>query len=215
MKQCWTVEALCAGAAQPLPGGQLSGIRKQPIAGDVAIVMDGIGSDEQVDRKHHGYPPMALHHMPAENHAWLVHHFGDLARLDGPGSLGENISTRGLTEHDVLIGDRFRLGSALIEVTQPRQPCSTIELHLEVRGMVKAIVAAGRSGWFYRVLEAGHARAGDIMERVERGHQGWTVARAFQATYGAFRASNAELEELASLDRVSDRLVRDIRKRLA
>ena len=43
MKQCWTVEALCAGAAQPLPGGQLSGIRKQPIAGDVAIVMDGIG----------------------------------------------------------------------------------------------------------------------------------------------------------------------------
>lgn len=215
MSGSWAVTAICAGAAQPLPGGTLSGISKQPAAGDVAIAASGIAADVQVDRTHHGYPAMALHHMPAENHAWLRQHFGDPARLAGPGSLGENISTQGLTEHDVLIGDRFRLGSALIEVTQPRQPCATIERHLEIRGAVKAMVAAGRSGWFYRVLEPGSARAGDALERVERGHTGWTVARAFLATYGAFHGSTAELEELAGLERVSDRLVRDIAKRLA
>lgn len=215
MSGSWAVSAICAGAAQPLPGGDISGIAKQPLSGEVTIGARGIASDEQVDRQYHGFPPMALHHMPAENYAWLRHHFGELARLNGPGSLGENISTCGLTEYDVLIGDRFRLGSALIEVTQPRQPCVTIERHLEVKGVVKAMVAAGRSGWFYRVFEPGSARAGEVMERVETGHAGWTVARAFLATYGAFHGSKAELEELAGLARVSDRLVRDIAKRLA
>jgi MOSC domain-containing protein YiiM len=215
MSAAWAVEAICAGAGQPLPGGSLSGIAKQPLEGEVEIGERGIAADQQIDRSHHGYPAMALHHMPRENHTWLRHHFGELARLSGAGSLGENISTSGLTEHQVLIGDRFRLGSALIEVSQPRQPCSTIEKHLGAKGMVKAMVAAGRSGWFYRVLQPGIARAGDLLELAERGHEGWSVARAFLATYGAYRAPAQELEQLAALERVSDRLVRDISKRLA
>ncbi|MFZ9395762.1 MAG: MOSC domain-containing protein [Erythrobacter sp.] len=214
MSTAWAVEAICAGAGQPLPGGSVSGIAKRPLEGNVPIGERGIATDQQVDRTHHGYPAMALHHMPRENHTWLRHHFGDLARLGGAGSLGENIATSGLTEHQVLIGDRFQLGTALIEVSQPRQPCSTIEKHLEAKGVVKAMVAAGRSGWFYRVLQPGSARAGDRLELVERGHASWTVARAFLATYGAYRASAQELEELAALERVSDRLVRDIAKRL-
>lgn len=209
------VDAICAGIASALPSGKSSGISKQAITGTVAIGERGIASDVQVNREHHGYPAMALHHFPNETYAWLRQHFGTLPRLAQPGSMGENISTSGITEHDVCIGDRFRLGNALIEVSQPRQPCSTIEQHLGGKGMVKALVAAGRSGWFYRVLEPGSAQAGDMLERVERGHEAWSVARAFLAVYGAYRAPDDELRELAALDRVSDRLVRDIDKRLA
>lgn len=208
------VDALCAGGAAALPSGKKSGIRKVPLAGPVTIGERGIASDTQVNRTHHGYPPMALHHFPHETYAWLRHHFGALPRLDGPGSMGENIATLGLTEHDVCIGDRFRLGTALIEVTQPRQPCATIDQHLGTRGTLKALVAAARTGWFYRVLEPGTAEAGTMLERVERGHRTWTVARAFLATYGAYRAPDGEMEELAALERVSDRLVRDVHKRL-
>lgn len=210
----WRVEALCAARGSALPGGKISAIAKRPLAGAVTIGERGLAGDEQINRVHHGYPPMALHHFPHETYAWLRHHFGELPRLDGPGSMGENIATLGLTEHDVCIGDRFRLGSALIEVTQPRQPCATIDQHLGTRGTLKALVAAARTGWFYRVLEPGTAEAGTMLERVERGHRTWTVARAFLATYGAFRAPDGELEELAALERVSDRLVRDVHKRL-
>lgn len=209
------IAALCAGASATLPSGTKSGIQKVPLKGTVAIGERGIASDEQVNRTYHGYPAMALHQFPYETYAWLVHHFGPVPRLSGPGSMGENISTTGITEHDVCIGDRFRIGTALIEVSQPRQPCSTIEQHLATKGVVKAMVAAARSGWFYRVIEPGEAQAGDMLKRVERGHTGWSVARAFLATYGSARAPDGELEELASLERVSDRLVRDIGKRLA
>ena len=208
------VTAICAGSANTLPTGKASGIQKIALIGPVIIGERGIAMDEQVDREHHGYPAMALHHFPQENYGWMSHHFGDVPRLGEPGSMGENISTSGMTEHGVHIGDRFRFGSALIEVTQPRQPCSTIEQHLGVKGIVKAMVAAGRSGWFYRVLEPGEAQAGDRLTLTERGDERWSVARAFLATYGAKRAADAELRELAALNRVSDRLVHDIKKRL-
>lgn len=210
-----TVTAICAGAAAALPTGKQSGIGKAPVQGPVLIGERGIASDEQVDRHHHGYPAMALHQFPHEHYAWLRHHFGDLPRLGTYGSMGENIAAEGITEHDVCIGDRFRLGDAVIEVTQPRQPCATIEQHLQTRGIVKAMVSAARSGWFYRVLEPGNAMPGDALQRIERGHTEWSVARAFLATYGAARAADAELKALAALDRVSDRLVHDITKRLS
>ena len=206
--------AICAGAASTLPTGKSSGIYKQALVGRIKIGARGIEIDEQVDRKHHGYPAMALHQFPHEHYAWLRYHFGEMARLGTPGSMGENLSAVGMLEHDVCIGDRFRLGSALIEISQPRQPCSTIEQHLGAKGIVKAMIAAGRSGWFYRVLEPGEAEAGDCLTRVETGQKEWSVARAFLATYGAKRAPDAELRDLAALPRVSDRLVNDINKRL-
>lgn len=210
-----TTLALCAAGAAHLPdGSRKSGIAKVPLSGAVIIGPRGIDGDVQVNRTYHGYPPMALHQFPQENYAWLERHFGALDRLVGPGSMGENIAVIGMTEHDVHIGDRFRLGSALIEVTQPRQPCTTIEAHLKTRGVVKALVAAARTGWFYRVLEPGSAQTGDALERIEIGHAHWSIARAFLATYGAAPAPAAELRELATLPRLSDRLALDIEKRL-
>lgn len=209
-----TVEAICAGAAAELANGKRSGISKRALDGPVTIGLRGIAADEQVDRKHHGFPAMALHQLPFEHHAWLAGLFDDPAPLGTRGGMGENFSSTGLLEADVHIGARFRLGTALIEVTQPRQPCATIEYHLGRKGVVKAMVAAGRSGWFYRVIEPGNAEAGDRLEPVEAGAPEWSVERAFRCVYGKAGVRETELRELAGLPRVSDRLVRDIGKRI-
>ncbi len=207
------IEALCAGAIRPLPCGKPSGIAKDRLRGEVMIGVEGIGTDERADRRHHGYPAMALHHYPAEHYAWLRETLGPLPRLGEAGSMGENIATHGLTESALCIGDRFRLGTALVEVTQPRQPCATIERHLGHAGIVKAIVRSGRSGWFYRVLEPGSCSAGDTLVQVEAGHEDWTVGRTFAAVYGPFPDRQA-MYEIRQLARVSDRLAHDIEKRI-
>lgn len=209
------VTAICAGSAAPLANGKRSGIAKHALEGPVAIGPRGIAEDQQVDRRHHGFPAMALHHLPLAHHAWLAELFDAPAPLGTAGGMGENLSSQGLAEDAVHIGDRFRLGTALIEVTQPRQPCATIEHHLQRKGVVKAMVRAARSGWFYRVLEPGEAQAGDALVPVERGAADWSVERAFRCVYGSPGGSESELRELAALPRVSDRLVRDIGKRIA
>ena len=210
----YVVDALCAGGIAPLPDGKRSAIAKHPQEGPVRIDFSGIEQDRQANRKHHGYPAMALHQFPFQHHCWLADIFDNPTPLGQAGGMGENISCSGLMESDVHIGDRFRLGTALIEVTQPRQPCATIERHLQRKGVVAAIVKAGKSGWFYRVLEPGSATAGDSLTLEDRGSEDWTVERAFLCVYGKAKGSPEELEALAALPCVSDRLVLDIEKRL-
>ena len=168
------VRAICVGGPAMLPTGQVSAIAKHPVDGPVVISHEGLIGDTQVDRRHHGYPAMAVHLYPSEHYAWLREQFGDLPPLAAPGGMGENLHSEGVDEEAVCIGDRFRLGTALIEASQPRQPCATIERHLSTRGIVKAIVASGRCGIFFRVIEDGMAEAGHVLERVEDGSPGWT-----------------------------------------
>ena len=208
-----TVEAICAGRAALLPGDKRSAIAKSPLDGPVEIGPRGVAGDEQVDRRHHGFPAMAVHLYPADHYAWLRDCFGERPALAGPGSMGENLFVHGVDETAVCIGDRFRLGSAVIEVSQPRQPCATIERHLGRKGIVKAIVQSGRCGMFFRVIEPGVAQAGDVLEPIEQGATEWTVRRAFHLVYGGGQPDRGELEELASLPRASDRLVHDIRRK--
>jgi MOSC domain-containing protein YiiM len=205
-----TIEAICVGTGAPLPGNKRSAIRKSPVTGPAAIGLRGIAGDTQVDRLHHGYPAMAVHIYPADHYAWLRGQFGELPALAGPGSMGENLFVHGIDEVGVRIGDRFRLGTALIEASQPRQPCATIERHLGRKGVVKAIVASGRCGIFFRVLEEGQAAAGDRLELVQQGRSDWTIRRAFHLVYGGGRPDRGELAELMVLPAVSDRLVHDI-----
>ena len=209
----WIVEAICAGRAASLRDGKHSAIAKSPLDGPVEIGLSGIAGDEQVVRRHHGFPAMAVHLYPADHYAWLRRQVGELPVLASAGGLGENLFVHGIDETMVCIGDRYRLGTAILEVTQPRQPCATIERHLGRKGIVKAVVESGRCGIFFRVIEPGLAEAGDILNPIERGETGWTVRRAFHLVYGQGKPDRSELEELACLPRVSDRLIRDIRRK--
>ncbi|MBX7531801.1 MOSC domain-containing protein [Qipengyuania sp. 1XM1-15A] len=200
-----TVKAICTGLPQPFNGAELSAIAKQPVDGPVVIRTFGIEGDTVADTKHHGGPDMAVHHYPHDHYAdwdaWLGGH--DL--LAGPAAFGENLVMDGFIETGVLIGDRFRFGSALLEISQPRQPCWKIEHRFGRKGMVKRIVKQHNCGWYYRVLEEGEAQAGDTFEKVESGHDGWSVARLFAKLYDpADKPSAAELEEIAALDRLCE-----------
>jgi MOSC domain-containing protein YiiM len=199
------IEAVCTGTARPFNGAELSAITKRPREGSVQVLPEGLAPDEQADRRVHGGPEMALHLYPLDHHAFWRGEIGDHPALDEPGGFGSNLAVAGLTEDMVHIGDRFRLGSALIEVSQPRQPCWKIEHRFGHKGLVARIIESGRSGWYFRVLETGEVAAGDSLERVAIGARDWSITRAFRALV-AGKATRDELAELADLPQLSPKL---------
>ncbi|TIX50369.1 MOSC domain-containing protein [Alteraurantiacibacter aquimixticola] len=201
------VNAICAAAAVPFRGEEKSAIAKQPLSGKVRITTLGLAGDEQADLVHHGGPDMAVHHYPRDHHDYWRSELGDHPLLAEPGAFGSNLFTIGITEEDVLLGDRFRLGSALLEACQPRQPCWKIEHRFGEKAMVKRILRTGRCGWFYRVIEEGEAEAGDRLEKVADGLAGWSMARIFNAIWGTTHKSDPELlKEIAELPLLAEKL---------
>lgn len=199
------VTAVCTGTARPFNGAELSAITKRLREGAVQVLTEGLAPDEQADRRVHGGPEMALHLYPLDHHVWWRGEIGDHPALDEPGGFGSNLAVSGLTEEMVHIGDRFRLGTALIEVSQPRQPCWKIEHRFGHKGMVARIIASGPSGWYFRVIETGEVAAGDSLERVATGAEDWSVARVFRALV-AGKATRDELAELAALATLAPKL---------
>ncbi|BBB09692.1 MOSC domain-containing protein [Sphingopyxis sp. EG6] len=176
--------AVLTGKAIPFRGDEPSAIAKLPVADAVAVGPLGLAGDEQADRSVHGGIDKAIHHYPADHYDWWRGHLGDARLLDAPGAFGENISTTGLDENSVFLGDRFRLGSALVEVTQARQPCWKLDHRFGAKGVMAAVVQTRRSGWSYRVLEPGTVRAGDDLELVERPWPDWPLASLFGLLIG-------------------------------
>ena len=167
------------GPDEPGAAPELTAIAKQPLIGPVFITPLGIAGDEQGDRLNHGGPDMALHHYPLDHYRYWRETLGKHPLLAAPGAFGENISTTGLTESTVCLGDRFALGTALVEVSKARQPCWKQALRLGQPDMVSRIVSTRRSGWYYRVLEPGVVTAGDEMTLVERQRPSWPLTRLF------------------------------------
>lgn len=141
--------------------GQSTAIYKQPVAGAIALGGEGLSGDAQADRRVHGGPEKAVHHYAAENYARLAARFPAIAAALLPGSIGENVSTLGWDERKVCIGDVFRLGSARVQVSQPRSPCWKIDHRYATPGMARHIAESGLTGWYYRVLETGEVAPGD------------------------------------------------------
>lgn len=198
------IRALLSGRVRPFARDEGSAISKAPLAGKVRITQLGIVGDEQADRVHHGGPDKALHHYPFDHYVrWRSE--TDRADLQAPGPFGENVSTLGLTEEDVCIGDRFRLGSALVEISQARKPCWKQGERLGWTQLPSLMVREGRSGWYYRVIEEGDAQAGDALAVVDRPLPDWTVRRVFDLIVaGRPKADKAALRALADMDVLFD-----------
>jgi MOSC domain-containing protein YiiM len=180
----WPIASLHVGLVRPLgPKAVPSGIVKHPVDRAVHLTRIGFLGDEQGDRKHHGGPDKAVHHYPFDHYAAWRAELGEQPLLGAAGAFGENLSTSGLTEAEVAIGDRFRLGGALLEVTQGRQPCYRLNLRFAIADMALRVQHSGRSGWYYRVLEEGPVAAGDMLQRVERRHPEWTIDRLRRVLY--------------------------------
>lgn len=192
------------GPVAPLgPGGHVSGIAKAPAPGPWRIGEAGLDGDAQADRRHHGGAEKALHHYPLDHYAAWRAELGDMALLDAPGAFGENLSTQGWTEETVCVGDVLRFGGALLQVSQGRQPCYKLSLRFARRDMAKRVQESGRTGWYYRVLEAGAAQEGDLLQLVERRRPDWPLARLTRLLYRD-RDDRAGLAAMAALDELAE-----------
>jgi MOSC domain-containing protein YiiM len=142
----------------------ITGIHKKPVQGAVHVGKLGIEGDEQADLSVHGGLNKAVYAYPSEHYGfWVAQRLAALKREEPlpPGSMGENLTLQGVMESDLWIGDRLHIGNAVLEVTEPRQPCFKFNAKMGFSHAAKMMVQAGNSGFYLRVIEAGELQAGD------------------------------------------------------
>jgi len=179
-----TVDALLTGMPVPFRDGDYSAIAKQPVSGAVRIGWLGLAGDSVADPVHHGGWDKAIHLYPQDHYGWWRERKPGHPLLEKPGAFGENIASRGMTEEEVCLGDRFSLGSAVVEVSHGRQPCWKLDHRFGARDVMATIVKTARCGIYFRVLREGEAEAGAMMELLERPLPQWSIARVFRLLIG-------------------------------
>lgn len=178
--------------------GQLTAYGKMPRTGPVRAHFLGLEGDEVANTRVHGGPEKAIYAYGHDLYAvWQADHPQHADKLVA-GGFGENLVIEGLAEATVCIGDRWRIGTLLVEPCQPRQPCSTLARWFGDPAMVKAMVENGRSGWYLRVIEEGACQAGDTLTLEHRPEAAWSIARVLETSY-AKTPDPAALATLASL----------------
>lgn len=201
-----------AGRIMPLgDSGRVSAIDKRPVSGPWGIGAHGLVNDAQANRTHHGGPEKALHHYAHDHYAAWRDEIGAHPLLAAPGAFGENFSTQGWTEETICVGDLIRFGPALLQVSQGRQPCLTLNLRFDWKDMSLRVQKSGRCGWYYRVLEPGVAKEGDALRLIDRPQPDWPLARLNRLLYHDLH-NRAALTEMADLAELSDNW-RDLARR--
>ena len=149
-------------------------IFKTPVASRVRVARDNVEGDQQSDLSVHGGPEKAVYAYPAEHYPFWRR---ELPKAElAWGAFGENFTTEGLLEDEVWIGDRYRVGSAELVVTQPRMPCYKLAIRFGQTEMVKRFLQSRRSGFYLAVEREGDVGAGDTIERLGRNERRLTVA---------------------------------------
>ncbi|MBX3379059.1 MAG: MOSC domain-containing protein [Phycisphaeraceae bacterium] len=198
------VMSVQVGRIAPLGArGVPSGFVKSAVSGPVNVAPLGLHGDEQADLTVHGGPDKAVYFYPSEHYpSWLK----DVPRHEHvlhAGAFGENITTLGLDEQTVAIGDVFRIGSAEFQATQPRQPCFKLGLRFNDNSLGRIMLQTGRTGWYVRVLTPGTLQAGDEIEVLRRPNPRWTIAR-FNGFIFNKKATKAEIVEVAGLEGLAE-----------
>lgn len=179
-----TINTILIGDVKPITGTvHSSGIDKHPVSGAIRASKNGLLGDFQGDLKHHGGADKALHHYAFEHYGFWRDELGDKDVLRKPGAFGENLSSTGLTEEHVCIGDVFSIGTAVVQVTQARQPCWKLNARFQHDNMSSLVQKTMRTGWYYRVLEEGWIEAGNELVLIERSYPEWSLAKILNILY--------------------------------
>jgi MOSC domain-containing protein YiiM len=147
-------------------------IWKLPVSGRVAVRGVNLAGDDQADRRAHGGPDKAVYAYAREDYAWWER---QLDRTLDPGMFGENLTTEGIDLTDALVGERWRVGSAVLQVTSPRVPCWKLGARMGDPRFPARFAAAGRPGAYLAILEQGALGAGDRIQVIHRPGHGVTV----------------------------------------
>jgi MOSC domain-containing protein YiiM len=151
-----------------------TGIFKKPVSGRVALRTLNLDGDRQADLSVHGGPYKAVYGYPSEHYRYWRQ---ELAGSNlGWGGFGENLTTEGLREEDVHVGDRFRIGSATIMVRQPRMPCYKLAVKFQRDDMPERFLRSGRSGFYFSVEQEGEVGEGDSIDLLAQNQNGITIA---------------------------------------
>ena len=186
-------------------------IFKQPVAGRVRVERLNVEGDRQADLTVHGGADKAVYAYPAEHYAFWR---DELPGMDLPwGAFGENFTTEGLIEDGVRIGDRLRVGSAELVVTQPRMPCFKLGIRFGRPDMVKRFLRSGRTGFYLAVAREGEIAAGDAVTWVARHDLAITVAEIV-GLYTADAANQDLLRRASELSALPEGWRDYFRKRL-
>jgi MOSC domain-containing protein YiiM len=155
-----------------------SAIVKAPVPGRVAVRGVNVDGDDQADRRVHGGPDQAVYAYPLESYAWWE---AELGRELAPGTFGENLTLEGVDVDGALIGERWAIGSTVLEVTAPRIPCLKLQARMGEPRFVKRFALARRPGAYLRIVREGSLAAGDAVEVLSRPEHAVTVALVNEA----------------------------------
>lgn len=155
-----------------------TGIFKKPVAGRVVLRTLNLDGDKQADLSVHGGPSKAVYAYPSEHYPFWKQ---ELPEMDLPwGMFGENFTTAGLLESETNIGDKFRVGSAVVMVTEPRMPCYKLGIRFGRTDIIKRFLASERTGFYFAVLKEGEVGVGDQIELIEQSNQKVKVSEITQ-----------------------------------
>jgi len=191
----------------------VSGIWKAPVGGRLRLGRVNLDGDVQADLKNHGGPDKAVCCYSAEHYSGWQAALGKADSEFSYGAFGENFTLAGLTEETVCIGDIYTVGTARVQVSQPRMPCWKLGRRWERPSFPLEVSASGKTGYYLRVLEPGEVGAGDALALVERSLPEWTVARINQAMY--VEKNDADLaDEISHLLFLAEAWRRPFRRRV-
>lgn len=163
-------------------GPVITAIFKTPTDRRVRVEPHNLEGDRQADLSVHGGENKAVYSYPIEHYpVWSE----ELGRTDlEHGQFGENLTTRGLLERELGVGDVFSIGTAVLQISQPRAPCFKLGIRMGDAGFVKTFLRGGRPGFYFRIVESGELGVDDEVKRIERGATGITVHEVWELSYG-------------------------------
>ena len=151
-----------------------TGIFKEPVAGTVMVRRNNLEGDRQADLTVHGGPNKAVYGYASEHYPYWRKQY---PQMDLPwGVFGENLTTEGLSEDSLHIGDTVRVGSAVLKVVQPRQPCYKLQIRFGRDDIIQRFLVSGRSGFYFSIVEEGEVEAGSAIEVLSRDENQITIA---------------------------------------
>lgn len=177
----------------------ITGLCKLPVQKRLTLTKTGFAGDGVQDRKNHGGEDKAVCVYSAEHYP---HWETVLGQTLPPAAFGENLTVAGLREEEIHLGDCFRIGTAMLQVSQPRQPCKTLAARYGRNDFVKLVVDAGYTGFYFRVIEEGEVGPGDRLEPVTHDPLGVSIAFA-NRIYHHDRKNREGIEKVLAVSALS------------
>lgn len=160
---------------------------KSSMTTSLYLSFEGLAGDDYGDKDHHGGPDRALHQYPAEHYVYWQEKYGTafIDRVkENIAGMGENLSSEGMTEEAVCVGDRYQWGEAVIEVSQPRSPCCNLNKRWGIETFAIDMQMVSRCGWLYRVIKPGKVSVGQPLELIARVNNAMSIKAVCEIYFG-------------------------------